>query len=206
MLAMLSHSARGRVILLVVALFSVGLALDARAQSIGAKGGLSLSSIDFNDSFAEDTGMEAGLAGGGFARFRLPLRLAFQVEGLFVEERATVEGIQKDRFRYLEVPLLVRYRVLGSEDGRPIHVSGGVVMRRLLDAEETIFDETFSITDGVRKNDLALAVGADIELVPRLHVDVRYQMSREGTYRRGNGSYAGKQRALRLMVGYTFRQ
>jgi Outer membrane protein beta-barrel domain len=192
-------------ILACVGLF-LGAAGEAQAQSLGAKGGISLSSIKFDGLFAETTGTEIGLLGGGFAGLGLPAGLRLQVEGLIVEERAVVEEIQEDRFRYLEVPVLLRYRVFGSEDRRAVRVNGGVVVRRLLSAEETIFGETFSIKDGVRANDMALALGGDIDLTPRLNVDVRYQTSREGTYRRANGSYAGKQRAVRVLVGYTFKR
>ena len=50
---------------------------------------------------------------------------------------ATIEDIQKDTFRYLDVPILVRYRVL-TVARRPIVISGGGVVRHVLDAEETI--------------------------------------------------------------------
>jgi hypothetical protein len=181
----------------------LGLGASAEAQTLGAKGGVSLSSIKFDGLFADTTGQEAGLVGGGFVGFGLPMGLRLQVEGLFTEERVTVGQIQDDRLRYVEVPVLLRYLV-GEAGRRPIHVNGGVVVRRLLSAEETIAGETSSIKDGVRSNDMALAIGGDVDLTPRLTIDVRYQASREGTYRRANGSYAGNARAFRVMVGYTF--
>jgi hypothetical protein len=173
----------------------------AGAQSLGAKGGVGLSTIVFTNNFAATTPMAPGLVGGGVVGLALPMGLGLRVEGLLAEERATVEGFQEDRFRYLEVPVLVRYRLLGG-DRHPIHLTGGAVYRRVLDATETLGDESFSIKEGVHTDDIAMAVGAEIALRSRWSVEVRYLHGRNGIYRRDGGSYAGTRRTIQLTATY----
>lgn len=182
------------------------LPVSAEAQSIGVKGGVGLSQVVFTNGFADTTPLSPALVGGATAGLRLPWKLGLQVEGLVAEYRPTVNEVQEDRLRYLEIPILLRYPVPGTGTARPIHVSGGAVVRRLLAASEVLEGESFDIKGGVADNDLALAIGGDVELFPRWTVDVRYLHGRDGVYRRFDSNYAGTHRTVQVTVGYALRR
>jgi hypothetical protein len=182
------------------------LPLNAAAQSVGVKGGVAVSQVVFTNGFADTTPMAPALVGGATVGFRLPWKLGLQVEGLVSEYRPTVNEIQDDRLRYLEVPVLLRYRVPGTPTARPIHVSGGAVVRRLLAASEVLAGESFDIKDGVADNDLALAIGGDVELFAKWTIDVRYVHGRDGIYRRFGGGYAGRHRTVQITLGYAVKR
>src|SRR5512134_1782945 len=90
------------------------------AQTFGAKAGMTRSDIVFDDSSGLDPSPRAGLLAGGFVTLPITSRLSLQGEGLFVERRVEFEGFIEDRMRYLEIPVLARYRLL-TAGGFDVH-------------------------------------------------------------------------------------
>lgn len=195
-----------RVIPLLAVLSCAGVLHPATtfAQTAGVKGGLALSQGVFPSDFAETTALSPGWLGGGYGEVRLPWRLGVRVEVLATEMRISVNDVQRDTFRYLEVPILLRYRVGQFAEHYAAHVVGGVVTRRMLSATETVGDESFAIEDGVRHDDLALAVGGAVDITSRWSVDVRYLQGRKEIYRRFTGDFVGTLRTVQVTAEFGF--
>lgn len=181
------------------------MASSAQAQPLayGAKGGLDLTRVHFGTSFAPDTSASAGVAGGGFVGWKLTDRLGLRGEVLVVQERVTFESVITDTFRTLEVPVLIRYRA-ASPAGHVVHISGGIVARRVLDATESAGGESSSIADGTTRSSQALALGGSIGLWRRWTADARYLQGRTGLYKKIGGGTEGKPRTLQVTVEYQF--
>lgn len=177
------------------------LPASAAAQSLGGKGGVTLSSVQLDDEYAGDGSPEAGFVAGGYVGYRLRWGLGLRAEALFAEEHATVNGIQDDRFRYFDVPVLVSYAI-----GSRLNVMAGAVPRWLLSADETIAGETSSLKEGVAHGDLAIAVGAAFDLRWNLAADVRYLWGNEEIYRRVDRANEGLWRSWQVTVAYALRR
>jgi hypothetical protein len=190
------------VCLIVVAIF----AQSASAQTLGAKGGINLTNISFDEgSFASESTAGAGFTVGGVVGFKLFGPLAVQAEVLFTEQRLTIEDVVTDRFRVLEVPVLLRYRVFGTLPKMTVHVTGGVVYGPVLAARETVGGETNDIKAAVRSTNLGAAIGADVEFRPRWIADVRYIYGLSKVYNTFAGGEAGTPKSIQITIGYRFK-
>jgi hypothetical protein len=176
---------------------------DAQALSYGAKGGLDLTHLHFGSSFAPDTGTSPGVVGGGFVAWRLADRFDLRGEGLVVQERAIFESVITDTIRTIDVPVLVRFRA-ASPGGRAVHVSAGIVLRRVFDASESAAGESASITNGVTRSNQALAVGGSIAILSHWTADVRYLQGGTGLYKKIGGGSEGKARTVQVTGEYRF--
>lgn len=181
-----------------------GGARPAAAQNLGVKGGTAVSSIVFSDGFAETTSLAAGLTAGAYTGIGLWWKMSVRAEALFTIERATVEDGPQSQFRYLDVPLLVRRGLPGINGpaGTPVTLEAGAAWRHLLDAREELGGESYSITDGVQGNDVALVVGAEVPLTSKWAVVARYVHGQREIYRRATGQYAGVWRSLHVSAHY----
>lgn len=185
--------------------FTLGLgAPDLSAQTLGVKGGTHLSAITFDDNFAEPTILQPGLTGGGFLSVGLFWRTSIAVEGLVTLERTTLEGAVDGRFRYVDIPVVVRRPLPWAAGGGSVSVVVGGMYRRIWEATETVADESYSITDGVQESDVAILAGLEVPVRPRLSVDVRYLHGRNGIYRRARGGYSGAWRGIEVAARYGF--
>jgi hypothetical protein len=191
-------------VVVAVCLSAVPRAAAAQSFDYGAKGGVGLSRTVFQTTFAADSPTAPGPVGGGFVDWTLFGRLAVRGEVDFAQESTTILDIQKDTFRYLDVPILARYRAL-TLMGRGIFVSGGGVFRSVLDATETVSDVSSSIKDGVSSHVTALALGGGFEFLPRWTVDVRYLHGRTGLYKKIGGGEDGKSRTVQVTVEFRGR-
>lgn len=155
---------------------ALGLALTAlwaapaAAQTWGAKGGLNLSTVTFEDV---DTTAEASAVAGGFVRFPFVAGLRLQIEGLFAQRRITFEDLVRDELNYVEIPVLARYQVF-SAGGRPVHVLGGAVIGFRLSADEVIGGESVDVKEAYEPIDLGVSIGGEVAITRRWLVDVRY--------------------------------
>lgn len=188
---------------LVVALLVVAHPAYAQGLAYGAKGGLDLTRVHFGSSFAPDTGTSAGVVGGGFVAWRLAVGFDLRGEVLVAQERANFDSVITDTIRTLDVPVLVRYRA-ASPAGHAIHVSAGIVVRRVFDAIESAAGESSSIADGVTRSNQALAAGGSIVILSHWTADVRYLQSRKGLYKKIGGGTEGKTRTVQVTVEYQF--
>ena len=189
--------------LLLTLVVCPGLAL---AQSIGAKGGVNFTSVSFEEgSFASDSSAGAGFTVGGVIGLKLFGPVFLQGEVLFTEQRVTLEEVVDDRFRMLEVPVLLRFRAFGTAPGMTVHVTGGVVYGSVLSAQETVSGETYDIKDAVESWRLGAAAGAEVEFLPRWTAGFRYVYGVSKIYRTFSGGEAGTPMTMQITVGYRFK-
>jgi hypothetical protein len=147
----------------------VGAVAPAAAQGLtyGVKGGVTLAKLaeeDEGDSVAFDN--RIGLVAGGFMTWPLGARLALQPEGLFTQKGAKVEaggGTLTQELDYLDVPVLVQYRLSGS-DARHISIFGGPAIGFTLRARSRAsFGGTAvedDVSDRVKSTDVSIIGGA----------------------------------------------
>jgi hypothetical protein len=150
------------------------VALPAAAQDVGVgvKGGVTRMKIVFDDPAPVTGSSDAGIVVGGFATLAVWSRLSAQVEALFSERTTTFEDVVTDRLRYLEVPVLARYRVWST--GRlTVDALAGAHLAFLLDATESISGLESDFSEAVRPRDVAAVAGAAVTW-GRVVVDARY--------------------------------
>jgi hypothetical protein len=152
----------------------------ARAQSFetGVKIGVDISGLPNGGEFIDqvvgrasrETTSRVGLTAGGYARFPITDRTAFQPEMLFVMKGVkldeTAGGTVSARINYLEFPLLARYHAPLTSDLTGFLVAGPsfgvkVSSSAKLDAFGSTTDE--NIGQGLKSLDLGLAVGGGVE-------------------------------------------
>jgi hypothetical protein len=180
------------------------LAQPAAAQpfSYGGRGGLSISNISFEPSTFSGAPDGVGLIAGGFIGVPLFGRVSLQGEAAYAETRVVLEDIVHDTMKYLDVPILVRYRVFGTRPKMRVHAIGGVVWSSLLSAKEVVGSSTADLTDGVESSDLSLAIGGEVEVFPRWLVDVRYLFGMDEVYKQFNAPSFGLRRGLQITAIY----
>jgi Outer membrane protein beta-barrel domain len=188
------------------AVLSVTMSSAVSAQSFGAKGGLDLSRV----TFASGTSASAGTAGagfvvGGFAGLRLFWGLRLQGEVLLTQSRTSFEDVVTDRFRYLQVPVLLRYRVWGKAPGFVVHALGGPVYSSLVSATETVGGVDTDLSRAVASTEFGVAVGADVEIRPHWRADVRYQQGIDKIYNTIRGGAIGQRKSLQITAVYRLR-
>ena len=175
----------------------------AQGLTYGAKGGLDLTRVHFGSSFAPDTGTSAGLVGGAFVGWRMAHGFDLRGEVIVAQERVIFDSVITDTIRAIDVPVLVRYRA-ASPGGHTVHVSAGIMMRRVFDAIDSAAGESSSITEGVTRSNQALAAGGSIAILSHWTADVRYLSGRKGLYKKIGGGSEGKTRTLQVTVEYEF--
>ena len=142
----------------------------ATAQTFGAKGGLNLANVTFEDL---ETTAKASAVAGGFIRLPLFAGLGIQVEGLFAQRRISFGDTVRHELNYLEVPLLARYRVV-TIGGKAVHVLGGGVLGFRLSADEVISGQSIDIKEAYEPLDLGASIGGEVAITRRWLVDARY--------------------------------
>jgi len=201
---MLPAFQRIRLCLIVSGLLALWPApLVAQGLTYGPKGGLDLTRVVFASSFAPDTSWEPGALGGGFVGVNLFGRLSIRGEGLYTMERVPFEAIVKDTFRFLDVPILLRYRV-PSLYGHHVHAVGGFIGRYLLEAVESDGQDSTSIKEGVAKSNQILTIGGSINIRSHWTAEVRYLHGLNGMYKRISGGTVGKSRTIQVTGEYAF--
>ena len=164
-----------------VALICLASSAAAQGLEFGVKGGVSLAKLSF-DSDVSGVSLNTliGLAAGGFLTWPLAGRLDVDAEGLYSVKGVSIDaGVAsaKTRIEYVDVPVLARYRIVGSSTTRRVHVVGGPMFGFRVRAKtiSDFGDGSFhrDITDQVKPFDLSIATGADVEF-GRFIVDGRY--------------------------------
>ena len=159
-----------RVLLATVMIAS--LAAAAAAQTVGAKAGVTRMHVSFDDPAPITGSPDVGVVAGGFATFGLWSRVSVQVEALFAERTTRFEASFTDRLRYLEVPVLLRYRAW-SRGAVDVRAHAGASIGFLLSATETFAGTTQDISEAIRGREVAAVAGVDVAW-RRLVVDARY--------------------------------
>jgi len=175
------------------------------AQEFGAKGGLNWSSVSFDRADAAlDVESRPGWLIGGFVTFNWLERLGLQVEGLYTQRKTLLEGVVTDDLRYVEIPMLARYRVLGKGSVRVFAVGGGSVAF-LVRANESVGDESYDVKDVFESKDVGALVGADVEWKARWVFGVRYLYGVSDLFKSVPGEFQATQRAIQVTAGIRLR-
>jgi hypothetical protein len=197
---------------LLTAWVLVAIASSASGQGLGfgVKGGAAVSTWA-----TEADGDEApfdsmtGVVAGGFLTWPLGGRLELQPEVLFSQKGVAYDdGGQKltQRLEYLEVPVLVSYRLFGGA-GRQVSAFAGpsLGVRLRARARSSFGDSTLErdITDDVATTDTAIVFGAAYRR-GRLVIDGRYGLGLADIDKQSDDGLTVKNRAVSIMAGWRF--
>jgi hypothetical protein len=198
----------------LAALCVVAVLPQALSAGIGFKGGLSLSkfAVEPADSIPFPIKSLTGPVGGIFFGAGLG-PLSFQTEILYVRMgmKGTFEGSSVEyRLDYVQVPLLLKIRVIPAGPVRPIVYAGGYgsyrlkakgVMTNGTDTETADLDDTF------QKYDYGVLGGAGLEFkLPGilLSVEGRYNLGLANVIKDPGEGESGKNRSMMVLVGVGF--
>jgi hypothetical protein len=183
-------------------------AAAAQGFVYGAKGGVNISTLAV-DPEGSDYKSQLVLIAGGFVVRPFTGRLDLQAEGLFSMKGASVElgGTSENvRLDYIDVPVLVRYRIQGS-DHPSIHAFGGpsfnflVRARTIADLGNTKIDQ--DITDSVERFELGVVGGASVGL-GRWIVEGRYTYGISDTDKDTSDDLKVRNRMFSVLGGLRF--
>ncbi len=189
------------VVPLLVGAAAFAAVAPASAQTIAVKAGLTRSTIVFADDVLE-VEPRAGLLVGGEIGVPLAGRLRLQSGALFVERRVRFEGVVEDRLRYVEIPVLARYRVLEAR-GLRLHAEGGGSLAVLLAAAEKISGVSADISDTMESTEFALIAGAAVDWRSRWTFGVRYLHGVSDIY--AVPEFPARHRALQVTAAFRIR-
>lgn len=194
-----------------IVLASCGLlavAGPAQAQTFGPKGGITWSNLAFEREPAPVDGRSGpGLIAGGFLEIPAIGRLSVQADVLFVERRTDFadapesETVFTDTLRYLEIPVVGRFRLFNWA-GLQFAAEGGLGFSRLLTARETYDGGDDDIAEAIESSELSAIAGGAVEW-RFLVVGVRYLFGLSDVYR--DDFFPARQRTLQVTAGYRFR-
>ena len=202
------------------AIFGLSAKAGAQTYETGVKGGIAISSVPlagevFDQVVAQssrDSSSKIGITGGTFVRFPLSDRFAFQPEVLYVMKGVklaeTAGGDLNVRLHYLDVPLLVRYRVSSSTE-RVGYVFGGANFGMKLGSSAKLrapaLSTSVNVNPALKNLDLGYVFGGGVERRKYL-VEARFTLGGSDI---GAASFphpdALRNRALSIMVGMRLR-
>lgn len=168
--------------LLLMLVLSLALGVTAVAEddtkmlsSFGIKGGLNIANLSGD---IEDNKALMAFGGGVFGQLTVSPTLIIQPEVLYMQKgtEEDVDGGEKLKLNYIEVPILVKY-VFPTEGSFEPCVYAGPVISFLMSAK--IGDE--DIKDFVKSTDFGVAFGAGAEFAVgegggKFHFDGRYTL------------------------------
>ncbi|MBX2895214.1 MAG: PorT family protein [Cyclobacteriaceae bacterium] len=188
-------------VLIVLLVTSIG----AFSQTaFGLKGGLNLSTINWNDAQATYNG-RSGYHAGIFLRSRHE-KIAFQPEVLLYTQKgdlqSSVFGTAQESFTYVTVPVLFKFYPVGG-----LNLHAGPQFGFLVDGERK-YDTVFGggsedITESYKKSDVAVSAGLGYDFKFGLSVDARYNIGVKDINNAANGDDA-KSRVFMISLGWNF--
>lgn len=178
--------------------------VQAQDAAFGLKGGINLSTFNYDDAGAtydSRTGFHAGL----FLRGKFN-KVAIQPELLLFTQnsdlKTSVFGTEQDRFTYLSIPLLVKLYPVGG-----LNLQVGPQFGFLIDGErkyDTVFGSgSQDIKDHYKNSDVALSLGAGYDFDFGLGLDFRYNLGLKDVNNAVNGE-AVKSRVFLISLGWNF--
>ena len=196
----------------IIGMMVMGSAVAASAQGFeyGVKGGVTLG--DLNETGDADTAsfdFRVGFLVGGFVTWPLGGRLEFQPEALFTQKGAKSDqlgGTSTEKLDYLDVPLLVSYRITGSRE-RNFAVFGGPSLGVLLRARSsasfggTSFEE--NVKDQVESTDFGVVAGLAYHR-GRFVVDGRYSWGLTDVDKETGDGVEIRNRGISFLAGWKF--
>ena len=191
-------------LLFILILVSIFGSVQAQDAAFGLKGGVNLSTFNFDDADAtydSRTGFHAGL----FVRGKFN-KVAIQPELLLFTQNSDLKssafGTAQDRFTYLSIPVMVKlYPAAG------FNLQLGPQFGFLIDGErkyDTVFGSgSQDIKDHYKSSDVALSLGAGYDFEFGLGLDFRYNLGLKDVNNATNGE-AVKSRVFLISLGWNF--
>ena len=192
-------------ILVIVAVLAISVSSFAQVK-FGAKVGVNFAN-GTGDDF-EDTDMRTSVLFGGFARFALSDKIAFQPELLYsgqgVKESYSEEGMDVDgtlKLDYLNIPLMFKYYA-GSGFNIQAGPQVGFLMSAKYKMEAGGESADIDVKDEMKGLDFGLNIGLGYDLESGIGIDARYGLglSNVADYDEADG----KNNVISLAVSYTF--
>lgn len=180
-------------------------AVPAGAQSFGygAKAGVNLFTVSFQTDDSISASAKPGIVGGGFVTLGLGSKLSAEVDVYYSERTFSFEdGDIEDRLASVELPILLRYRVMTRESWH-LSAVGGAALSFVQKAEETISGTTYDITSTVESQETSAVVGAQVQIGRRIIVDVRYLYGLTNVY--AADDFPAKSRGFQITGGYRLK-
>jgi outer membrane protein with beta-barrel domain len=154
-------------------------AVSAQSMGVGVKGGLAVASIPLSGEVFDqvvghqsiDSSSKLGVAAGGYVRFPISRLFYFQPEAMYTMKgskltEANGAGELSARLHYIDVPLLLHYRVR-PEQKWPGYLFGGVNFGMKLGSSAklsgTAAAADVDIEPALKTNDVGIAFGGGIE-------------------------------------------
>jgi len=194
----------------LAAVFGVVAPAAAQGLTYGVKGGVTLATLaedDDGDAISFDN--RIGLVAGGFVNWPLGGRLALQPEALFTQKGAKVEeggGTLTEQLDYLDVPVLIHYRLTGS-DTRHLSVFGGPAIGLKLRARSRAsFGGTAvedDVSDRVKPADLSIVGGVSYQR-GRVSIEGRYAWGVSDIDKDSADDVTIRTRGISVLAGWRF--
>jgi hypothetical protein len=171
-------------LVLILSVIAAAPASAATKLNFGLKAGLSMSNVRWTD----DDGTEKALfqpTFGGFVLVPLNSMLAVQPEVNYIvmgESWDTEEGTVTEKFTYLQIPILLRARLMKEGKIVPV-VFAGPAVSFLMSVSET--GAIVDIKDYFKSTDIGAIIGAGGELAVgkmKVLLDLRYVMGLTNDY------------------------
>ncbi len=201
-----------KLLLSLVAAFSVAGAAHAQNMDVGLKVGANISQLN---GASWDDGYKANILGGAFVGFRA-LRMGVQGEAFFTQSTYTIGKTTKDfadanfknavdsarggsfRLNELSVPVLFQLKVAG-----PLWLQAGPQFTAILSASDK--DNLLKNPDDFfKKASVDGVVGAQAILPFKLQAGVRYVFGLSGINNAQGVADSWKQRGFQIHIGYSF--
>jgi hypothetical protein len=191
-------------LVLFTALFLLGLiSSKLHAQSplpihFGIKGGANYSELPVSDGFSSK--YASGYFGGAMARFDVG-RFYIQNEILYSEKSSKIEktslmGARNVKWKSIEVPLVIGYKVV-SFDALNVRVFGGGVYSYVIDENVTSLNQLKNSFGKFNKSNIGYQVGAGVEMW-KFTLDFTYQ----GGLNNISKDFNSKANSFNVSVGY----
>nr|WP_294876775.1 porin family protein [uncultured Pedobacter sp.] len=142
---------------------------------IGFKGGANFSNLSLSKSNL-DAKYSLGYHGGIFTRVDIS-QFYLQGEVLYSQKKSKIEngsfGAQKAKWNSIEVPVLVGYKLLNSED-LAFRIFGGGVYSYVLNDKASILKQASQSFRRFDKSNIGYQAGAGVD-IGRLTLDLKYE-------------------------------
>ena len=194
----------------LAALFGAALPAHAQGLTYGVKGGMTLANLSEDDE-GDTTTLDSriGLVAGGFVTWPLGGRLALQPEALFTQKGAKVEqggGTLTQQLDYLDIPVLVSYRLTGG-DARHVSVFGGpAIGLRLRARSRASFGGTAiedDVSDAVKSTDVSIVGGVSYHR-GRASLEGRYSWGVTDIDKETSDDVHIRTRGISILAGWRF--
>jgi hypothetical protein len=182
----------------------IPLVASSQEVGFGIKGGVNLSTLNFDDpeaSYDSKTGFHAGL----FLRGKFD-RIGIQPEVLLFTQKGslttTILGTTEESFTYLSVPVMFKFYPVGG-----LNLQAGPQFGFLLDGERkyntVLGNGSKDITDYYKSSDVSVSFGGGYDFGFGLTFDLRYNIGLKDINNEENGDPV-KSRVFLVSLGWNF--